>query len=367
MSDYIERANAMKDQLIATRRDLHEHPELSFQEIRTAKKVGERLDALGIEYSPGVAKTGVVAHLGEGSPVIALRADMDALPIQEINDVEYQRPSIPALCTPAVTTRIPPAFSAPPKSSPKISPPVASRAPSAFSFNPQKSGKTKRASQAGVAWSKKVRSRVDAVIGMHVISTLSSNDVYVREGPFMAAVDSFKATIIGRGGHGAYPHEALDPIWLAAQVINGIQGVVARRKHPVLPGLITVGAIHAGKANNVIPVEVQMAGTIRSFDEDTRQLLHRELENAFRMVKAFGGDYHLDLEYGYPVTANDPKMAQYVQRMASELIGEEHVKEATVELGCRRLFLHGASRPRRILLHRRTQGPSRSPASRARL
>src|SRR5581483_2096331 len=111
---------------------------------------------------------------------------------------------------------------------------------------------------------------IDAVIGMHVISTLPVNEVFVREGPFMAAVDSFTATVIGQGGHGAYAHEALDPIWLSAQVINAIHGVISRRKHPVEPGLITVGSIHAGLAGNVIPPEVKMTGTMRSFSQETR-------------------------------------------------------------------------------------------------
>lgn len=174
---------------------------------------------------------------------------------------------------------------------------------------------------------------VDAVVGMHVISTFPAQQVYCREGAFMAAVDSFKAKVIGRGGHGAYPHEALDPIWLSAQVINAIHGVVSRRKSPIEPGLITVGVIHAGKAGNVIPVEVEMQGTIRSFSQETRLLLHRELENAFRLTQAFGGDYQLKIEYGYPVTVNDPEMARYVMRMAEGLIGAENVHEASVETG----------------------------------
>jgi amidohydrolase len=141
------------------------------------------------------------------------------------------------------------------------------------------------------------------------------------------------ATVIGRGGHGAYPHEALDPIWLSAQVINAIQGVISRRKHPIAPGLITVGSIHAGHAGNVIPVEVKMTGTIRSFDAETRDLLHRELENAFRVTQALGGDYKLLIQTGYPVTANDPEMARFVEKTASELIGADKVNEAEIEAG----------------------------------
>jgi amidohydrolase len=174
---------------------------------------------------------------------------------------------------------------------------------------------------------------VDAVVGLHVISTLPSNEVYVREGPFMAAVDSFVGAVVGKGGHGAYPHEALDPIWLTAQVINGIQGVVSRRMNPVKNGLISVTMVHAGTANNIIPVEVLLEGTIRSFDPEVREQLHTDLENAFSIARVWGGDYRLEIQHGYPVTRNDPEMARFVREMASGLIGEDRVKDARMEMG----------------------------------
>ncbi len=333
MSNYLERAQEMREQLVATRRDLHQHPELFFQEIHTAKKITEHLDTLGIEYATGVAKTGVVAHLGEGAPVIALRADMDALPIEEANEVEYksQNPGIMhacghdahVTCLLGAATMLAQDFAA-----------GRLKGTVRFLFQPAEECEDDEGKSGGQRMVEEgALEGIDAVIGMHVISTLPANQVFVREGAFMAAVDSFKAKVIGRGGHGAYPQEALDPIWLAAQVINGIHGVISRRRHPMEPGLITVGVIHAGKAGNVIPVEVEMEGTIRSFSQETRMLLHRELENAFRITQAFGGDYHLNIEYGYPVTVNDPETARYVRRMAIGLIGEENVQEATMETG----------------------------------
>ncbi len=333
MSDYLERAQAMREQLVATRRDLHRHPELYFQEIRTAKKITEHLDALGIEYTTGVAKTGVVAHLGEGAPVIALRADMDALPIEEINEVAYKSEydgimhacghDAHVTCLMGAATLLAQDFAA-----------GRLRGTVRFMFQPAEECEDEEGKSGGQRMVEEgALEGVDAVVGMHVISTLPANQVFVREGPFMAAVDSFDAKVIGRGGHGAYPQEALDPIWLSAQVINAIHGVVSRRKHPVEPGLITVGAIHAGKAGNVIPVQVDMTGTIRSFTQETRMLLVRELENCFRLTQAFGGDYHLKIQYGYPVTVNDPEMARFVRRMASDLLGEDNVLEARVETG----------------------------------
>ena len=333
MSNYLERAQEMREQLVATRRDLHEHPELYFQEIRTAKKIAEHLDSLGIEYTPGVAKTGIVAHLGEGAPVIALRADMDALPIVEANDVSYKSQNEGVMhacghdahvtCLMGAATMLAQDFAA-----------GRLKGTVRFLFQPAEENEDDEGKSGGRRMVEEgALEGVDAVIGLHVISTLPANQVFVREGAFMAAVDSFKAQVIGRGGHGAYPKEALDPIWLSAQVINGIHGVISRRKSPMDPGLITVGVIHAGKAGNVIPVQVEMEGTIRSFSQETRMLLHRELENAFRIAQVFGGDYRLKIEYGYPVTVNDPEMARYVQRMAGDLIGAENVQEAAMETG----------------------------------
>lgn len=333
MSNYLERAQAMRDQLIAIRRDLHQHPELYFQEVRTAKKITEHLDALGIEYATGIAKTGVVAHLGEGAPVIALRADMDALPIDEANEVEYKshNPGIMhacghdahTACLMGAATLLAQDFAA-----------GRLKGTVRFLFQPAEECEDEEGKSGGQRMvDEDALEGVDGVIGMHVISNHPANQVYTREGAFMAAVDSFKAQVIGRGGHGAYPHDALDPIWLSAQVINAIHGVVSRRKAPTEPGLITVGAIHSGKAGNVIPVTVEMEGTIRSFSQTTRLLLHRELENAFRLTQAFGGDYHLKIEYGYPVTVNDPEMARFVARMASGLIGADNVHEANMETG----------------------------------
>lgn len=333
MPTYVERAQEMRDQLVAIRRDLHQHPELYFQEVRTAHKIADHLDELGIEYTPGVAKTGVVAHLGEGLPVIALRADMDALPILEANDVVYKSQNEGVMhacghdahvtCLLGAATMLAQDFAA-----------GRLKGTVRFLFQPAEECEDEEGKSGGQRMVQEgALEGVDAVVGLHVISTLPANEVYVREGAFMAAVDSFEATIIGRGGHGAYPHTALDPIWLAAQVITAIHGVLSRRKSPVESGLITVASIHAGSAGNVIPVEVKLTGTIRSFSQETRELLHRELENAFRITHAFGGNYKLAIQEGYPVTVNDPEMARFVQRMASDLLGKDKVKEASVETG----------------------------------
>jgi amidohydrolase len=333
MSDYLERANAMRDKLVAIRRDLHMHPELSFKELRTAQQVAKTLDELGIEYTPGVAKTGVVGHLGEGSPVIALRADMDALPILEANDVPYksENPGVMHACGhDAHTTCLLGAamLLAEDFGAGRLKGSVR------LLFQPSEEDQDDEGKSGGRRMVEEgALDGVGAVVGLHVISTLPTNQVFVREGPFMAAVDNFYGTVVGRGGHGAYPHEALDPIWLAAQVVSAIYGIVSRRMNPVESGLISVTMIHAGTANNIIPVEVKLAGTIRSFKQTVREQLHRDLEKAFAVTHAWDGDYRLEFEYGYPVTTNDPAMAQFVREMAIGLVGPERVQEARMEMG----------------------------------
>lgn len=149
----------------------------------------------------------------------------------------------------------------------------------------------------------------------------------------MAAADMFEGEIIGVGGHGAYPHEAIDPIWLSAQVVNAIHGIVSRRIDPVKPGVISVCAIHSGVALNVIPGSVTLGGTIRSFDDSVREQLFAELEKAFGVAHVLGGDYKLKITAGYPATVNDAKMAEFVRAMAIDLLGAEHVQEVEMAMG----------------------------------
>lgn len=330
---YLTRAHALKDKLSALRRDFHRHPELGFQEYRTAQKVVETLHALGIECETGIAKTGVVAYIGEGKPRFALRADMDALPIQEANNVEYKSQNDGVMhacghdahtaCLLGAAILLNEDFKAGKiKGSVKL----------LFQPNEENSG-TAGPSGGQLMVEAGALDDVDAVVGLHVISTAPSGQVFVRPGAFMAAVDTFEGEIIGVGGHGAYPHEALDPIWLAAQVVNAIHGIVSRRVDPTKQGVITVTMMHAGTATNIIPGAVQLTGTIRSFEENVRRGLHSDLEKAFAIARTLGGDYKLRIFAGYPATVNDPKMAEFVRAMASELIGAQHVHEAGMQMG----------------------------------
>ena len=164
---------------------------------------------------------------------------------------------------------------------------------------------------------------LDAVIALHVNTKIPAGQVEVRSGYAMAAVDSFNATLTGAGCHGAYPHLGVDPVFILAQVINAIHGVRARRINPVRPAVISIGAVHAGEAPNVIPDAVRLNGTLRSYDDETRERLIEELERALGVARALGGDYQLEIERGYPATYNDPEVATTMRQVVEEMLGAE--------------------------------------------
>jgi amidohydrolase len=174
---------------------------------------------------------------------------------------------------------------------------------------------------------------LDAVIALHVDSGKPSVQVEIGGGFVGAAVDDFRAFIKGEGCHGASPHKGIDPIYLQAQVVNAIQGIRSRRIDPMQQAVITIGAIHGGSATNVIPDEVSMIGTIRSFDEAVRDQLHAELEKAFSIVRALGGDYTLKITRGYPALHNNHDVAALIRQVSIEAIGEDKTHAAVPQMG----------------------------------
>ncbi|MBI3958705.1 MAG: amidohydrolase [Chloroflexi bacterium] len=320
---FLTRANELMDQIVAWRRQIHMHPELSFQEVETAKLVAESLAEMGIEAQTGVGKTGVVGYLGEGSPVIGIRADMDALPIQEANDVPYKsrKPGVMHACGHDAHTAILLGV-AKMLSEMKDRPAGQIR----FLFQPSeeasdsenKSGATRMIEDGALTG-------VDRVIALHVDSTLAAGKVEIDSGYVTAAEDSFHIVLKGTGGHGAMPHQGTDPTFMLAQVINAIQGIRSRRVDPTKGATISIGYIHAGTVTNVIPAEVKLGGTMRSFDDDVRELLKRELARACDVAKVLGGDYELRIVSGYPSTYNDPAVSEILRGAAVEMLGEEEL------------------------------------------
>jgi len=326
----LERARTLNDRLIAWRRAIHMRPELGFQEVNTAALVARTLQEVGVHVETGVGDTGVVGTLGQGPPVVALRADMDALPIQELNDVPYasQVPGVMHACGHDAHVAILLGVAALLAESP---PP---RGQVRFLFQPSEEGVGEDGKSGAVRMLEDgALEGVDAVFGLHAFPDKPAGTVGVTPGPAFAAADSFHLTVRGRGGHGAYPHRTVDPIVLSAQVITAIQTIVARRLRPLDSGVVTAGSIHGGTKSNIIPSEVKITGTIRSFRPEVRELLFAELERACGVARALGGDFDLHIGEGYPPTVNDAAMAAFVRQVAADLLGAAQVHTPDPEMG----------------------------------
>ncbi|MEZ4638641.1 MAG: amidohydrolase [Caldilineaceae bacterium] len=330
-TEFLARAQAMQDQLVAWRRDIHAHPELSFQENRTARLVVDTLSDMGIEAQAGVGKTGVVGFLGEGRPVIGIRADMDALPIDEANDVPYrsQNPGVMHACGHDAHTAMLMGVA-------KLLSEMPDRPAGQvrFFFQPSEEASDDEGKSGAVRMIEDgALDGVDAVIALHVASDLTANKIEIAPEYVTAAEDSFHAVIKGTGGHGAYPHQGIDPTFILAQVINAIQGIRSRRVNPTKAATISLGYIHAGVATNVIPAEVKLGGTMRSYDDDVRAQLISELEQALSVSRAFGGDYELTIDNGYPSTYNDPAVTAMIQDATRAMLGDEGLADPEAGMG----------------------------------
>lgn len=337
----LERAHAVAEQLVAWRRDFHQYPELGFQETRTAARVAEELEALGYDVKAGTARTGVVADRGSGPPVITVRADMDALPIQEENDVPYtsQNPGVMHACGHDAHTAI----------ALGVATLLAdTRFPGTLRFLFQPAEETQ--DEEGRSGAQRmiedgVMENVGAVLALHVDSSVPVGHVVTKDGPSSAGVDSFRASILGDGGHGAYPHTVVDPIHIAGHVILGLHAIVSRRLHPREPAVISIGSIHGGQADNVIPDRVELTGTIRYIEPEVQEQLHAEIEQALGIAAAMGGDHTLQIVRGYPPTSNDPVMIRLLERVGVDLMGTDHVKPGQLEMGSEDFGYYGLLAP----------------------
>jgi amidohydrolase len=325
----LKRANEIQEQLVDWRREFHMYPELGFEETRTAARVAEVLEPLGYRVRTGVGKTGVVAERGEGHPIIAIRADMDALPIQEANDVPYasQVPNVMHAC--GHDTHVAMALGVATLLKDESFPGMVR-----FLFQPAE----EVADEDGFSGAPRMvedgaMNDVDAVIALHVDSSTSVGDVIVATGPVTAGVDSFYTTLIGKGGHGAMPHTVVDPIYIAGHVIQALHGIVSRRLQPFAPAVVSIGSIHGGQASNVIPQEVKMSGTMRYMETEVQEKIHAEIKRALEVTRAMGGDYTLEFEIGYPPMSNDEGVTELLRQVAVDLLGEEHLLPPEPEMG----------------------------------
>ncbi len=325
----LQRAQTLRERLVEIRRAIHRQPELGFQEFKTARLVADTLTELGVRVETGVGLTGVVGYLGEGKPTIALRADMDALPIQELNDVPYasQVPGVMHACghDAHVACLLGAAM---------LLAETKLKGQVRFIFQPSEEGQDEEGKSGAMRMVEAgVMEGVDAVVGLHAHADALAGVIELLPGPMMAAADTFHATILGQACHGAYPHKGTDAIVLAAQVIMAIQTIISRRIRPLDSGVITVGIIQGGAKTNILTERVELAGTIRSFKPEVRQQLFDELERVCGLARALGGDYKLEITPGYPPTANDAALTEFVRQVGINLLGPEHVGEAEAEMG----------------------------------
>ncbi|MDX1413367.1 MAG: amidohydrolase [Candidatus Promineifilaceae bacterium] len=330
----LEKAQALAPELIRLRREIHQHPELSFREFRTAQLVAETLLEIGIEPQTGVGRTGVTAEIGNiDGPTIAIRADMDALPIDEKNDVPYrsQVPGVMHACGHDAHTAMLLGAAHLLKQS------MAEdqwRGKVRFIFQPSEEAfDADGLSGAPAMIADGALQNVDAVIALHVWSNGRSGLFNYYDGMSMAAVDSFDAQIIGDGGHGAFPHDGVDPVHILGYVLNALYAIPSRQINPLRPAVVSVCQVEGGQTHNVIPKAVRLKGTIRSFDDEVRHQLWREVERAFKISEILGGCYELNITKGYPGLCNDPLVNQWVTQAARDMLGETAVVETELGMG----------------------------------
>ena len=330
----LTRAEAMSAELSRLRREIHMHPELGFQEVRTAALVADTLKEIGgIGIRTQVGVTGVVGDLGTGDgPTIAIRADMDALPVLENTGLGHASQDAGKMhaCGHDAHTAILLGVAHLLKeefATGKLKGNVR------FLFQPAEEVGGDGVSGAPKMIADGALDGVDHVIALHVASEIPLGQVSLTRGPVTAAADGFKGWIRATGGHGAYPHSGTDPVMMMASVIQAINGIVSRRIDPMKSAVISVGIVQTGTAFNIIPNEVYIGGTIRSFDPEVREQLYVELDRAFSVAKALGGDYELEIIKGYPAGINDATVSQWMDDVATEFLGTDNVDRVTAGMG----------------------------------
>ena len=331
-----EAAKKVEPSVVECRRDIHQHPELGNREFRTSKLVADKLKQLGIEVRMPIAHTGVVGILRGSKPgrVVGLRADMDALPVTEQVDLPFkstvrttfngQEVGVMHACGHdahvAILLGVAEVLSS-----------IRSDLPGTvvFLFQPAEEG-APQGEEGGAALMVKEGAldnpKVDAVFGLHVTSRYPVGEIAYRPGAEMAAVDSFRINVHGKQTHGAYPWLGVDPIVTASQIVLALQTIASRQVDVSLaPAVVTVGAIHGGVRNNIIPDDVEMIGTIRSLDEKMREDIHERIKRtAEDIANSAGAKADVTIDPGYPITYNDPKLTEQIaptlRRMTSDIV-----------------------------------------------
>ncbi len=326
----LDELRPMHPALIEWRRDFHRHPELGLQEYRSAKRIAERLRAWGYEVREGLAATGLIGQLRNGDgPIVMVRADMDALPIQEENAHDYAStvPGLMHACGHDAHMAI----------GLGVAQWMAEHRDAwhgtlLMLFQPGEEGMN--GAQKMVEAGALENPRPDYFLALHVWNDMEVGNVSAAIGPVMAAADSWSVQIVGKGGHAAAPHETVDPIVIAAHTITALQSIVSRNVDPMKTAVLTVGAVEAGTAFNIIPNEAKLKGTVRTFDEAVREtVLERLREIVEGTAWMMGGVATLTLYDVAPAVVNDEKVTAIVHQAVRELLGEEHLRTDVRTMG----------------------------------
>ncbi len=318
------------EKFIGFREHIHSHPELSFVEFETSKYVQEQLKSAGIPYEIK-AETGVIAYIraekNESGRCLALRSDLDALPIMELNEVPYrsQNEGVMHACGHDVHTAC--LLSAGlllQKNREKLDKDIK------LIFQP---GEEKHPGGASLLIQENVLDDVDAIIALHVYPHLPSGTFGFRAGQYMASTDEIYISFHGRGGHAAMPHLCIDPIVIAGEFLAGVQQVISRKKNPIQSSVLTFGKFVAGLAPNVIPDTAELAGTLRCLDEEWRYQAHDWIRKyAEEMAASWGATAEVDIRVGYPSLSNEPELTQKAETIMKTSVGEAQVKELALRM-----------------------------------
>lgn len=326
LSQIKDLAETLAPRLIEIRRHIHAHPELSGQEYQTAAYVAGVLSSCGIQVKEAVGKTGVVGNLqGNGSDdrILAIRTDMDALPIQERTNLDFasRKPGIMHACGHDVHTTVGLGVA-------MVLSQLAEELPGNLRFLFQPAEEIAQ----GASWMVRdgAMRDVNAIFGIHVFPSIPARSVGIRYGALTAAADDIEIFIQGESGHGARPHEAIDAIWIASQVITTLQQAISRTQNPLRPIVLTIGQISGGRAPNVIADQVRMAGTVRSLHPETHANLPQWIEGIVaNFCNTYGAKYEMNYRRGVPSVQNDLVLSQILEEASREAWGSDRVQILT--------------------------------------
>lgn len=315
-------AETLQPRLLEIRRHLHSHPELSGQETQTSAYVAGVLSSAGVQLLPGPAEVGVMGEIpgnGQDERILAIRTDLDALPIHERTHLDFasQRSGVMHACGHDVHTTVG-------LGTAMVLAQLQDHLPGRLRFIFQPAEEIAQ----GAAWMIEAGAmqQVSSILSLHVFPSIPAGEIAVRYGALTAAADDLEIRIMGESGHGARPHEAIDAIWIAAQVITNLQQAISRTQNPLRPVVLTIGKISGGRAPNVIADQVILQGTVRSLHPETGQALPAWIEQIVaHTCQAYGATYELDYRRGVPSVCNAPQLTQLLQEAAQEAIGKENV------------------------------------------